>query len=201
MSGLADGATKHACELALSQLVMGVMALHGHHIIHRDLKPSNVMVNRGGHVVLLDFGLVVELNHPGVVQSIDRIAGTPAYMAPEQAAGLGVTAAADWYAVGTMLYEALSGRRPFGGSLWDILRDKQALDPPPLPADAAAPADLAELCIELLARIRQRGRTRWRSSKKLLPVLATITGATSAGGHHLVMHFRSKLSAALLLST
>ncbi len=72
---------------ALAQLAMGAMALHGHHIIHRDLKPSNVMVTGDGHVILLDFGLVVELDQPGLSQSTDKIAGTPAYMAPEQAAG------------------------------------------------------------------------------------------------------------------
>jgi tetratricopeptide (TPR) repeat protein len=172
---------------ALAQLVMGVMALHSHHIIHRDLKPSNVMVNRAGHVVLLDFGLVVELNHPGVVQSIDRIAGTPAYMAPEQAGGLSVTAAADWYAVGTMLFEALSGKRPFEGSLWDILRDKQNLDPPSLKHDAAMPADLAELCTRLVARDPLQRPDALAIVKGVSAgTLSESPGAASVGGHHLV---------------
>ena len=97
---------------AVSQLVSGVMALHSNHVIHRDLKPSNVMVTRDGHVILLDFGLVIETELSGRSQSIDRIEGTPSYMAPEQAAGLAVTPACDWYAVGVMLYEALSGNLP-----------------------------------------------------------------------------------------
>ncbi len=130
---------------AFSQLVMGAMALHRNHIIHRDLKPSNVMVTHDGHVILLDFGLVVELDQPGATQSTDKIAGTPAYMAPEQAAATVVTPACDWYAVGVMLYEALAGARPFNGTLWQILQDKQALDPPPLPQDQAVPEDLEML--------------------------------------------------------
>ena len=95
---------------ALTQLASGVMALHGNHIIHRDLKPSNVMVARGGHLMLLDFGLVAELDALGVPLSINNGAGTPRYMAPEQAASRPVTTASDWYAVGVMLYEALAGK-------------------------------------------------------------------------------------------
>ena len=96
---------------AMAQLAMGVMALHGLGIVHRDLKPSNVMVARDGRVVLLDFGLVLELQRETLTDA-GQIAGTPRYMAPEQAEGQDVTAASDWYAVGTMLYEALLGRRP-----------------------------------------------------------------------------------------
>lgn len=132
---------------ALSQLVTGVHALHTHHILHRDLKPSNVMVSYDGQVRLLDFGLVVDLSD---VESNAKseIAGTPAYMAPEQFVGLTMPAS-DWYAVGVMLYQALSGNLPFRGTVNDIFRDKQNGSPPPLPADA--PEDLAQLCEELLS--------------------------------------------------
>lgn len=96
---------------ALAQLVTGVIALHGHHIIHRDLKPPNVMVTHDGRVVVLDFGLVLELDSVGFLsRTTDKVAGTPTYMAPEQAAAGNVTAASDWYAVGVMLYEALAGK-------------------------------------------------------------------------------------------
>jgi len=132
---------------AFSQLVTGVHALHRHHILHRDLKPSNVMVSDEGQVRLLDFGLVVDLS---TVESDAKseIAGTPAYMAPEQFVGL-TTPASDWYAVGVMLYQALSGNLPFRGTVNDIFRNKQTGSPPPLSADA--PEDLTRLCEELLS--------------------------------------------------
>lgn len=137
---------------ALAQLVGAVMALHGQHIIHRDLKPSNVMVASDGRTVVLDFGLVMESDAHGANATAGRIEGTPRYMSPEQAAGESVTAAADWYAMGVMLYEALAGHPPFEGPVLTILQDKQRLDAPPLPSDTTVPEDLAQLAMRLLAR-------------------------------------------------
>ena len=107
---------------ALAQLAEGVVALHRAGIVHRDLKPSNVLVANDGRVVILDFGLATELSRPDAPEGEDDgITGTAAYMAPEQVThGRGV-AASDWYAVGVMLYEALSGERPYTGPLLQVL--------------------------------------------------------------------------------
>lgn len=137
---------------ALTQLATGVMALHANYVVHRDLKPSNVMVDGDGRVVLLDFGLVIELDSAAITRSAEGLVGTPAYMSPEQAAGKSVTAACDWYAVGVMLYQALTGELPFTGSIVEVLRDKQLKDPPPIPEDEGLPEDLCKLCLKLLAR-------------------------------------------------
>jgi hypothetical protein len=118
---------------ALAQLAEGVSALHRARKVHRDLKPSNILVEHGGRVVVLDFGLVAESDRR---PDLDPHAGTPEYMAPEQRAGGPVGPAADWYAVGVMLYEALTGSRP---------------SPPDRDALGGAPADLAELCLDLLS--------------------------------------------------
>jgi hypothetical protein len=183
-AGRLDGARLRP---AFGQLAMGVMALHRNHIIHRDLKPSNVMVAQDGRVILLDFGLVVELEQAGASQSRDKIAGTPAYMAPEQATGATVTAASDWYAVGTMLYEALCGQRPFAGSLWEILRDKQALDPPPLPLDEGPPEDLARLCMQLLARDPGSRPDALEIARRIsADVGRPEPAAVASGGHRLI---------------
>lgn len=132
--------------LTLSQLAEGLHALHRANKVHRDVKPENVLVTEDGRVVILDFGLV------GERRDIDSaIVGTIAYMAPEQAVGVAVGPAADWYSVGALLYEALTGRCPFEGPAMQVLLDKQQRVPPaPKSLCAGIPEDLDSLCMDLL---------------------------------------------------
>jgi serine/threonine protein kinase len=134
----------------LPQLVGGLDALHAAGKVHRDIKPPNVLVTHDGRVVILDFGLVRNL--PRDDESKPRaVVGTVAYMAPEQAAGGHVGAAADWYAVGVLLYEALTRRLPFEGHPMQILVEKQDGEPiSPKALQPTVPADLDTLCMELL---------------------------------------------------
>jgi tetratricopeptide (TPR) repeat protein len=138
---------------ALAQLVDGVLALHVSGKLHRDLKPSNVLVTPEGRVVLLDFGLVSDVENNRVDLTHEQAAvGTPAYMSPEQAADVPLTEASDWYAVGVMMFEALTGRRPFEGSAEQMMRRKQTEAPPsPSTVDPRVPANLDDLCTRLLA--------------------------------------------------
>ncbi len=146
---------------AFRLVALGLTALHDAKRIHRDVKPSNVRVTPEGRVVLLDFGLVFESGSPDHSTELG-VVGTPAYMAPEQASSAPVGAEADWYSVGAMLYQCLTGRLPFEGATLAVMMAKQYKDPPaPSAVASGMPADLDALCVELLrfdAGARPNGR-------------------------------------------
>jgi len=156
---------------ALVQLVDALVALHRAGKLHRDLKPSNVLVTAQGRVALLDFGLVAGMAEGDP----ERLAvGTPVYMSPEQAADQPLGEASDWYALGCMLYEALTGRRPFEGTSEEVMTRKQTEQPPhPTQLVARLPADLSRLAMQLLASAPSARPTG-------LQVLAQLGAAPSA---------------------
>ena len=138
------------------QIADALAAAHDRQIVHRDLKPSNVRIRPDGTVKLLDFGLAKAvaaesqatanvtqsptLTSPALMTSAGTIVGTAAYMSPEQARGRSVDRRADVWAFGCVLYEMLTGRRPFDGAdvtdvLAAVVRDAPAFDalPPNVP--------------------------------------------------------------------
>ncbi|MBC8073676.1 MAG: serine/threonine protein kinase, partial [Deltaproteobacteria bacterium] len=136
------------------QAARGLAAAHDAGITHRDFKPANVRIEPGGRVVVLDFGLALahgvtdgpvtdgdELasEHDVRLTAVGRRVGTPAYMAPEQILGQPVGPAADQFAFGVSLYEALYGTLPFTGDLqtamWNAIDGKLA----PIPKDREVP--------------------------------------------------------------
>ena len=122
--------------------------MHAAGKLHRDLKPENVLVNSEGRAVLLDFGIVVD-HQRDVHETLASIIGTPAYMSPEQCRGLGVSEATDWYALGVILYEALTGDVPFDGTPMQVIQHKQEVDPvAPNEIVSGVPQDLNDLCID-----------------------------------------------------
>jgi len=138
---------------ALGQIGDALAALHDAGKIHRDIKPSNLLVEPDGRVVLLDFGLVTGTDELLATPTHEGIAlGTPAYMSPEQACDEPLTTASDLYSLGVMLYEALTGRRTHAGSRVQIMERKQLEDPLSPSALAPVPADLDDLCMQLLER-------------------------------------------------
>jgi serine/threonine protein kinase/tetratricopeptide (TPR) repeat protein len=145
----AAGFSEARLRRGLAGLVSGVAALHARGLMHRDLKPANVLVTDEGRVVLIDFGLVtdVERSHSTEI----HIMGTVAYMSPEQAAQELAGPASDWYSVGVILYECLTGRLPIDDShLRLLLRKQREVPPSPRSLVPDVPGDLDALCMALL---------------------------------------------------
>jgi eukaryotic-like serine/threonine-protein kinase len=172
----AGAANDNAASALLSvfyDLACGVAAIHRAGMLHRDLKPSNVLISDAGRVVVLDFGLVREIegDSANLLTQEGTVSGTPAYMPPEQAMGGKLSEASDWYAFGVMLYEAISGLLPIDGRNATVLMQRK-LREDPQPLRSGAPSEVLELCMELLSRDPERRP----SGSKVLEVLAVASG-------------------------
>ncbi len=128
---------------------------HSRHVIHRDIKPSNILVDQSKKIFVADFGLARKLDENSSITSTGNILGTPRYMSPEQAAGLGslVGPASDQYSVAVILYEVLTGRPPITGKLpkllQNIIHDKPI---PPREIHSKVPEELEIICLKGLAK-------------------------------------------------
>ena len=133
--------------------------VHGHGIIHRDLKPDNVLVGPDGHVTLLDFGLAYGAGVGPTITSDGVVVGTPDYLAPEQILGERPDARSDLYAVGAMLFEALTGQMPHDADTVQALLHRRAtVQAPPLanckPDVEAEAVDLVDRLLSIRPRHR-----------------------------------------------
>lgn len=138
----------------VAALARALHAAHQSNIVHRDLKPANVLLTQDGYPKVTDFGLAKQ-GDSGFTASRD-ILGTPAYMAPEQARGKGhpVGPAADVYALGSVLYECLTGRPPFN-AVTPLETMRQVLDQeavPPRKLSDTVPRDLEVICLKCLRK-------------------------------------------------
>jgi hypothetical protein len=115
------------------QICAGLHEAHAQGVVHRDLKPENVMLDRAGNVKIMDFGIARSLE--AGVTSTTGIMGTPAYMAPEQAAAKPLDHRADIYALGLILYEMFTGSTAFTGDTPVAVAMKQVHETPPAPRE------------------------------------------------------------------
>lgn len=131
-----------------AQIARALDFIHSRKIIHRDVKPENIHVDAAGHIKLMDFGIAKSDGQR--ITKVGMTLGTPYYMAPEQVLGRPLTAHADIYAFGVMLYELLTGKKPLTGESVDQIFHKILYDPLDL-----TPLDTPEVPVavrELIAR-------------------------------------------------
>jgi tetratricopeptide (TPR) repeat protein len=192
---------RHALDIA-----RGLAAAHEAGLVHRDVKPDNVMVARDGRVVVTDFGLVLPTDataQPRLTQS-GSVAGTPAFMAPEQILGQGVGPASDQFSFAVLLWQALYGVRPFGGTtLLEVVEgtlEGHLVEPP---AGREVPVGLRRILARALSRAiedrhpsmlalvlaieRELGRRR-RRPLGIAAVAALVVGGTVAGRVAIAAH-------------
>ena len=189
---LVAGALEVSAVLRLGAAIAEALAVaHCAGVIHGDVKPHNIMIQADGRIKLLDFGiarrLLLETNTltlgsqtrtmPGEI----KIAGTIAYIAPEQLRGERPDARSDLYALGTLLYEMTSGLRPFLAPTTSALVHQILHDPPPpLPADSRIPVRLAQIVSSLLEK---NPATRYASAADLHRDLSNILHDLELGKH------------------
>lgn len=150
---------------------------HEHGVLHRDVKPGNIMRDAIGRFVLTDFGLAKMAVGPTVTKT-GAVAGTPAYMAPEQALGESVDARADLYALGGVFFQLLTGRLPYHADSAPALLLKIINAPVPDPRrfNAAVPPSLAQIVMRCLAK---KPNERYAA---LADFLAALQQASAAAG-------------------
>jgi hypothetical protein len=156
---------------AIRQVLDALEAVHAHGIIHRDLKPSNILIDRAGRAILTDFGLARPENDAEHLTSEGFVVGTPAYMAPEQAAGQSerVGPWTDIYSLGVVLYQMLTGRLPFEGPGLTVL-SRIIHEAPPPPSRLRKDLDPALEAV-LMKALAKEPDGRYRTAREMREAL------------------------------
>jgi serine/threonine-protein kinase len=133
----------------IAQVAAALQAAHSAGVVHRDIKPANLLTSRDGQLKITDFGIAGLVGSAPATRT-GTVVGTPAYLAPERAAGASATPASDLYSLGVVAYECLTGARPFTRPAGEVSAAHLWRPIPPLPA--SVPAEVSLLVAALTAR-------------------------------------------------
>jgi serine/threonine protein kinase len=156
-----DQGERHTLEQTLaimSDLLAALDYAHRQNIVHRDIKPANLLIEASGRVKLTDFGVARIQDSGDATRTQGSMVGTLKYMSPEQVQGQPIDARADLFAAGVVLYQLLTGKRPFDGeSDFAIIQQIVAQDPPPPSSfNSKLPAAMDAVVARALAKSRER---------------------------------------------
>ncbi len=166
----------------VQKLAIALEYAHGEGVIHRDLKPANIMIDREWQPLIMDFGLAREIDKEDQTRLTQdgMILGTPAYMSPEQAEGnLAAGKQSDVYSLGVILYELLTGKLPFEGTVAAVIGQIMTRDaPPPSAARCEVDAELDGICQKMMAR---KAENRYLSMREVADALAGYLEGRASG--------------------
>jgi len=130
------GVSEHEALHYVAQIAAALEVVHEAGLVHRDLKPPNVMLRDNDSVALIDFGLARSMDGSTISTQTGVLLGSPYYMSPEQAQGEALDARSDFYSLGVICYELLTGQKPYiGGTAMEVLQQHVSAPLPALPAD------------------------------------------------------------------
>ncbi|HKI04088.1 MAG TPA: protein kinase [Thermoanaerobaculia bacterium] len=152
---------------------------HGQGIVHRDIKPSNILLDRAGRVKVADFGIAKMAGQSTELTMVGSVMGSPQYLSPEQIRGEDLDGRSDVFSLGVVLYEILSGKRPFDGeTITTLVYQILHKEPPPIAELRAIPPRMEDLLRRMLAKDRNERIAAGEAARELAAMELDLTDET-----------------------